>query len=128
MKKMIVIISCIVISCFMLIGCDTTSLDKVKDPIKKTYNVIDKIIPILSDLSIGSNVPDEIKNNINIAITGLKAIETTLMYAASILNIDLTPEVVQKVSSNSSSVADKHIQDLNKVINDLDNFNKKLIN
>jgi len=122
-KKVMVFVSAIIISGLALIGCDmTSSIDKIKDPVKKVYIVIEKLIPILNDLQSGPNVPDNVKQNLGIAVEALTVVEAALGYAVKVLGIDLTTPVIV---INEKSVIPNAIEDLKNAVADLDQINKK---
>lgn len=118
MKKTMTIFCGILVSAMVLIGCDMTSVDKIKEPIKKVYLVIDKLIPVLNELGNTPNIPENIKQNLTIAVNGLTIVETTLNYAAKILGIDLSNNVVAKAENANK------LSDLQNAITELDNLNK----
>jgi hypothetical protein len=115
-KKIIAFFSCLIVSSLILIGCTGPEvIEKVKDPIKKTYVVISKLIPVLNDLKASQNVPDKIKSDLEIATNALTVVQTTLGYAAKILGIQLDVTTL--------SVAD--IEALKQAIVELEEINKK---
>ena len=92
MKKLVVllfIVSLIVVGCSF--GSDV--IDKIKDPLKATYNVVDKAIPILEELANSDALSDEYKATLQIVADGAKTVKTVLEKVASIIGLDLGASV-----------------------------------